>query len=235
VTATLLVPVTRGQTLSTEVAERREVMLEDGSTVRLEPDTTLRVKMDAQERRIWVESGRALFHVAKDQRRPFRVAVDGTHIRALGTTFGVEHRNASVVVTVSEGKVGVQQPGGAQGGTPAPAREVLLTAGQQLVTRNSGAATSVQQVDTARALAWSEGRLVFDATPLSEVVSEFNRYNHVKLQVADRELGRRPVSGVFQASDPQTLIAFIRAGARVHVTSTTDGSRILIVPLPSGQ
>ena len=85
-----------------------------------------------------------------------------------------------------------------------------------------------QPLDTARALAWTQGRLVFDAAPLAEVVREFNRYNHAQLRVEDAELARRPISGVFQASDLETLIAFIRAGAHVQVREQND--EMLIAP-----
>jgi transmembrane sensor len=165
--------------------------------------------------------------VAKDPARPFLVEVDNTLVRAVGTAFGVERKDKSIVVTVAEGKVAVVQK------TPPaqPVQEDLLTAGKQLTVERSGTGETVRDVDTARALAWTQGRLVFDSTPLAEVVREFNRYNHAQLRVEDADLARRPISGVFQASDLETLIAFIRAGAHVRVSEEND-EEMLIAPAP---
>jgi transmembrane sensor len=223
--------------LSTGRAERREVMLADGSIVKLEPQTLLHVRLESQQRRVTMERGRALFHVVKDRTRPFLVVADDTTMRAVGTAFAVERGDHDVVVTVSEGKVAVRTQQdlanvdpSVRAGEPRMESEVLLVAGQQLTVQHSGRARAPRAVDTKRELAWAEGRLVFDSAPLGEVVAEFNRYNHVQLHVADELLASRPVSGVFQASDPQTLISFIRAGARVNVVQEGNGQRIVIAP-----
>jgi transmembrane sensor len=221
-----------GELIATDRAERREVMLNDGSVVQLEPETALRVRIEAHERRVTLERGRALFHVAKDPQRPFWVQADQTLVRAIGTAFGVERRPADIVVTVSEGKVAVlpAEESGSQTPKTVSASSTFLTANQQVTVPRSGA-TPVRQVDAGRALAWAQGRLIFDSVPLADVVEVLNRYNHVELRVDDQDLGRRPVSGVFQASDPETLIAFVRAGA--HVKITRRGVReILIEPMP---
>jgi transmembrane sensor len=215
----------RGEIISTDRAERREVMLSDGSIVRLEPETRLRIDFETKQRHVTLDSGRALFLVAHERNRPFLVEADSTLVRAIGTAFGVERKDRSIVVTVSEGKVAATDRRGEDGALG----EVLLTAGKQLTVQRSGTEEHVRDVDTTRALAWTEGRLVFDSTPLAEVAREFNRYNHLQLRVEDPELARRPISGVFQASDLETLVAFIRTGARVSVRYEAD-ERILISP-----
>lgn len=96
-----------GQIIQTELGERREVSLADGSIVQVDPETRLRVKFDDQVRDVSLERGRALFRVAKNPSRPFLVHANGTLVRALGTAFGVERQRQSVVVTVAEGKVAV--------------------------------------------------------------------------------------------------------------------------------
>jgi transmembrane sensor len=273
-------------TIETDRAERREVVLNDGSVVNLEPETALRVNFGKLQRYVILARGRALFHVAKDSVRPFIVHAGDTNVRAVGTIFGVEQKNQNIIVTVSEGKVGVvpsvalaspeqsegsAQREGASSTDPSPGTdtasnsekpsnaaknphrrplsshgqtgdsengiasgqpgEVFLTADQQITVRQSGDATPVQNVDSSRALAWSKGRLVFDSTPLSDVADEFNRYNRVQLLINSPDLARRTVSGVFRASDPETLIDFIGAGA--HVVVTRHGNEeIVISPRP---
>ena len=275
-------------TIETDRAERREVVLKDGSIVNLEPETALRVNIGSRQRYIVLARGRALFHVAKDPARPFIVHAGDTDVRAVGTIFGVEQRGQDIIVTVSEGKVGVvpsvvpnaleddtvkfRTPRGKRGG-PGPREEapvgtklttgdasslrasaqgenspvgggeapsggssgeagaqpgeVFLTANQQITILKSGDATPVQKVDSDRALAWSEGQLVFDSTRLSEVADEFNRYNRVQLHINSPELARRTVSGVFRASDPETLVDFIGIGA--HVVITRHGNEEIVI------
>lgn len=102
-------------------------------------------------------------------------------------------------------------------GTDAGA-EILLVANEQVTVDSSGSAEPVREVNTDRALAWAAGTLIFQNDPLSYVVEQFNRYNHVQLHVNDVELARRPVSGVFKASDPESFVAFIQSVASVKVT-----------------
>jgi transmembrane sensor len=226
---------TRDTILSTDRAERREVMLADGSTVSLGPETQVRVALGKTERHLTLERGRALFRVAKDPQRPFLVTFEGTVVRAVGTIFALEQADDNLIVTVKEGKVAVSQtpptqtapgqpPGGLTGAVPSPA---LLTSNEQMTVTAGGTKSPVREVDASRALAWSEGLLVFSSTPLEEVAHRFNQYNRVQIRIHDPELARRPVSGVFQASDPQTFIDFIRTGARVTVTRPTSAEIVV--------
>lgn len=228
VLAIWVLPLVRGISYETDRAERREIVLNDGSVVQLEPQTTIRVRLRQTERLVSLNRGRALFHVAKNSERPFLVRSGETVVRAVGTAFGVEQKSTGVTVTVAEGKIAVSQVRAV--GLKRP-DDAFLIANQQVTVAKSGKITPVRQVDSARALAWAQGRLVYDSTPLSEVVTEFNLYNNVELRVDDPQLARRPVSGVFQASDPESLIAFIQAGADVVVAR--EGDRRITISRPA--
>ncbi len=87
----------------------------------------------------------------------------------------------------------------------------------------------MKRVDSERELAWAAGRLVFDNETVQDIVEQFNRYNVVQLHVSDRQLAAREVSGVFDASEPESFIGFIqsvvpvrvsRAGQDITITST---------------
>ena len=101
-------------------------------------------------------------------------------------------------------------------GTTSP--EIYLTAGQQLTVGSTGTAEPVRKVDSNRELAWAKGRLVFENETLAAAIEEFNRYNRVQLHVVDEALAKRLVSAVFDASDPESFIAFIQTVAPVRVT-----------------
>lgn len=208
------------QTIRTGGSERREVTLADGSLVRVSPKTTLRVRFTEHERSVLLLGGNAVFRVAKDRTKPFLVETDHARVRAVGTEFGVEHQADGVVVTVEEGRVAVTQP--ATGVAPSlgalPQVEVSLGADQQVVVPQAGPMGLIRKVDSRRELSWADGRLVFEQDSVSEVVQRFNRFNRIQIQVDDPMLAARPVSAVFDASDPEAFIVFLESVANVRVT-----------------
>jgi transmembrane sensor len=213
----------RGELIVAERGERREVALNDGSTVQVDPETRLRVKFNDHTRGIWLEHGRAVFKVAKNPNRPFEVHADDTVVRAVGTAFGVDRESNGVVVTVSEGKVAVIRTTASPFQPNQPdAQALALVADQQVTISQSGPAEPVHKVDSGRALAWAEGRLVFENDRVSSVVAQFNRYNHVQIHVTDATLAARPISGVFDATDPESFIAFFQSVAAVRVDRGDD-------------
>ena len=272
----ILLVYARGRVIQTERGERREVALTDGSVVQLDPETRLRVKYERHARRIFLESGRVLFHVAKNADCPFLVESNNTAVRAVGTAFAVEKRGEAIVVTVAEGKVAViparapsndtarpspfagrvemhdkisvadsdrsasTAPSGSLathfngqsasqqlGGGSAP--EILLTANQQVTVASSGSAEPPHAVDSRRALAWADGRLVFENSSVGDAIREFNRYNRIKIIVNDNKLAQRRITGVFSAADPESFVAFMQLVTHVHV-SRNDGADIYLEP-----
>jgi transmembrane sensor len=212
------------ETIRTGAGERREVTLVDGSVVRLSPNTTLRVRFTEQERWVRLSRGDAVFRVAKNRAKPFLVETDHARVRAVGTEFGVEYQENVVIVTVEEGRVAVTQP--ATGLAPLeralPQIEVSLGADQQVVVPQAGPMGSIRKVDSRRELSWADGRLVFEQEPVAEVVKRFNRYNRIQIQIRDPKLAARPVSAVFDASDPEAFIAFLESVANVRVTRSSS-------------
>jgi transmembrane sensor len=252
-----LAAVLGSQSIRTDRGERREVTLSDGSVVQIDPESTLRVKFDEHARRIELLRGRAVFRVAKNPTRPFWVQADDTIVRAVGTAFGVERRNNSVRVTVSEGRVAIVSadpsatplppslPGrasaedrqtrtGKKPGLAAASKqklrsvsELVLSANQQITVRPAGIAESVRQVDSNRELAWAQGRLAFEREAVATVIEDFNRYNQTQLQVEDPQLAAQLVSGVFDASDPESFIAFLQSMIPVKVLRHDDARIVL--------
>jgi transmembrane sensor len=234
------------QVIETGRAERRSVTLADGSVLQIDPESRLRIRLQKHERDVSLERGRALFRVAKDSTRPFIVRAEETQVRAVGTQFGVEQSREGIVVTVAEGKVAVlprdvaAEPGDMGGGPPPAGRsgsaqpssaaEVLLTAGQQVIVPRRGPAEAVRAVDTDRELAWVAGRLVFDNESVADVIEEFNRYNVVQLHVASPQLAQRSVSGVFDASEPESFIGFMKSVAPVNVRRAGQDITIALAP-----
>jgi transmembrane sensor len=203
----------RAPVYSTGVGEQRSLTLEDGSTVTLDTRTRIRVRFSARERDIELLEGQALFRVAKNDRQPFVVQSDAAAVRVVGTEFDMYRQRAGVTVTVLEGRVAVTSSSEQRRADDA----VLVPAGQQVAVLGSAAVTPSAIADVAAATAWTQRRLIFEATPLSAVVEEFNRYNTRRLVIAAPRLSSFHVSGVFSSTDPTLLVQFLRMQAEIAV------------------
>ncbi len=222
---------------STGVGEQRTVMLADGSTIELNALSRVRVRLSRDVRNIELTEGQALFHVAKDRTRPFIVRSGTATVRAVGTQFDVYRKLSSTTITVLEGEVAVtpEKPGGSGAlgpgaATPGAAQPegapaILLSAGQQLTVAPQQV-SKPKKADVAAATSWTEHHLIFEATPLSEVADEFNRYNRKKLVIADVALRSVGISGVYSSADPESLLGFLRAQPTLVVTETADEIRV---------
>ena len=95
------------RTYQTAVGEQRSVQLEDGSLLTLNTDSRVEVRLAANQRQVRLLSGEALFKVAHNKERPFRVSSGDSVIQAVGTQFNVYRRGNQTTVAVLEGRVAV--------------------------------------------------------------------------------------------------------------------------------
>jgi transmembrane sensor len=108
------------------------------------------------------------------------------------------------------------------------AAAVSLGAGDQLSVPHAGAPGAVRKVDSASSLAWTSGRLVFDDDLVSTVVERFNQFNRIRLVVADPLVAQRRISGSFDATDPESLLAFLRSAIDIQIVRASGGDSISI-------
>lgn len=206
---------------ATAVGEQRLVQLADGSSVRLDTDTRVKVRFDHARRVIVLEQGQALFNVAHDAGRPFLVRAGDTQITAVGTIFDVRRDQADVRVTLVQGIVEVA--GGE--GSRAPSR---MTAGHQ--TRVTAAGTATKAVDVETATSWADGRIVFRNTPLRAAVAEVNRYLTQKVELDADAKADVPVSGVFKVGDRDAFVSTAAAVLELKVSAGEGGTVRLSAP-----
>jgi transmembrane sensor len=215
-----------GDTYVTETGEQRILTLADGSVVVLNAQSRVRVRFARDARSIDLLAGQAMFRAAHDAARPFLVHTGPATIRAVGTQFDVYRREGQAIITVIEGRISV---GSSDVDEPAhpPA---LVDAGEQVTvaTASEGAIPLAPvRADVSRATAWTQGRLIFDETPLSEVVAEFNRYSVRRLIIEDPSLLGFHVSGVFPANDPTRIANLLHQRFGVSVQENDGEIRIV--------
>lgn len=225
------------QRFQTEIGEQRSVLLGDGSLITLNTASEIEVKLTDGRRLIRLVRGEALFEVAHDSQRPFDVDTGKAIVRAVGTRFNIDRRADRTTVSVVQGKVQVMTAPPNKAQTPshdtpaaeAPSAEFLVEA-QRLVVTEAGMSEPEHIADIAPVTAWTQRQLVFENRSLAEVAEEFNRYNRQHILIESPRLRTQSVTGVFQANDSASFLAFIANIPGVRVTTSAAGHHVVSLP-----
>lgn len=202
---------------STSVGEMAEFSLPDGSRIALNTASQVRADFSLGKRELVLVRGEAVFTVAKDRSRPFSVAAGRNRVVALGTVFAVRSNGEEAQITLIEGRVRVDRTD--PSGSSASAK---LVAGEQLRILPDRS-FAISKAEIARATSWRDGRLVFNQTPLREVLEEFNRYSNEKHVLRDQKLGDLLVNGTFRIESSEHFAATLEAGFPVQVRPRASG------------
>jgi transmembrane sensor len=177
----------------TGVAEVETLHLDDGSSVRMGPGSALRVEFSSAERRVQILAGEGLFDVAADATRPFRVVTRDAVTTVLGTRFDVTLMETSTSVVVARGHVQVSPRDGVQ--------PVDLRAGDWVRVAADGSTERGEDRPDLFVLG-PDHRVGVRNRPVAEVIERIRPWFAGRIVIADDEVGRRSVTGVFDAADP---------------------------------
>ena len=161
-TATYLYYGTLTENISTQYAERAEIVLPDASEVQLNADSQITYsKKDWDNKRNITLNGEAFFKVAKGKR--FTVTTENGTVTVLGTQFNVENRKDYFEVACYEGLVSVVYN----------KNEVKLPAGNSLVVLNGE--VQALEIPNIKEPSWIGNESNFKSIPLQYVLDEFQR------------------------------------------------------------
>lgn len=203
--------------LTTPVGARAEHQLSDKSVITLAADTGVLVRYSPGARDVALNKGDAVFDVAKDAKRPFRVQAGDTQVTAVGTTFEVELVSDAVQVRVFDGVVRVNRDGAER--RVGKGEWLMLVADRAPVQGRLGA-DSYQ--------AWRSDWLDADALPLKYVIARLNRYTVQSVALHDAALGELKVSGRFKLDRPAESLAMI--AALLDMRADPDGRKVYLSP-----
>ena len=229
------------QEYRTALGEQRSVLLADGSRATLNTASTIDVLLQKGRREVRLVQGEALFEVAHDAARPFVVRAGNALLEDVGTQFNVDLRSNGTTVTVVEGQVRVDsaatsEKAAAQAGHGVgdPVEPLILRASDRVVVTPAGVGAPQRGVNVAASVAWIQRQLMFEHRPLSEVAEEFNRYNKHRIDIDSAELERQEVTGVFDAKDPASFVAFLSSVPGVEIREAANGTHIVLHRSPTG-
>jgi len=200
--------------VATGPGQRAEVKLGDGSAVILGVKSRLRFPtvLARRSRELHLE-GEAYFIVTRDSTRPFIVHAAGSKTVDLGTAFVLRayaaERRVQVVVTEGRVALGADRPG-----APAPTEIGQGELGQLAL---GGSVPMVTAVDTSAYTAWLRGQLVFNNTPLADVITELGRWHKVEIQLGDPSLAREELTATFIAESLEETLRTLSTPLQLRV------------------
>lgn len=169
----------------TEKGQTMIVKLEDGSKVWLNSDSKLIYPehFNGKSRNIKLV-GEAYFEVVHLAKQPFTIESERVKTVVLGTSFNIRAYpgNKKVEVTVLTGKVAVYTPNGKK----ETFSKVYVTPDQKVTYAGEDIRLRPYSVKAEESIDWKEGKMLFNATPLAEVIEEIERKYNVKLNCSDK-------------------------------------------------
>lgn len=199
--ACILVVVTGGITVARVLGSRQPQLataygevtlrtLPDGSEVTMNANSRLRLSSHWEEgadREVWLD-GEAFFHVQKTpQKSRFVVHTDRFDVIVTGTQFNVVNRSGKDNVMLREGSVIVH---------PVEGGDLAMVPGD--FVRWNGKGLEKGGIKSDSLLAWKQHQLLFDKTPLKDVVGIIKDQYGVQIDLEDQSIADSTISGIMR-------------------------------------
>jgi transmembrane sensor len=173
-------------TLSTPRGRQFHVKLPDGTAVWLNAASSIRYPtvFTGKERKVTI-TGEAYLEVAKDQRKPFIVDVDGEmEVEVLGTSFNVNAytNEPQINTTLLEGSIKVAKAATEKN---TKLNSIQLSPGQQAAMKGEELLL-MPNPDLKMVMAWKEGYFLFNYTPVDEILRQFARWYDMEVVYEDK-------------------------------------------------
>lgn len=189
------------------------VHLPDGSIVHLNSESKLSYPsfFDKDKRRVALQ-GEAFFEVQKDQEHGFVVSTPHeTKIEVLGTSFNVEafEKDAFVATTLIEGKVRFDYRKNQQ------SEAVLMKPGQKLTYDSSSSRIQLIETNGTSEIAWKDGMIVFQATPLPEALRMLEKRFNVAFVLSNDLLREEAFTGSFSHQRLERILEIFKISSNI--------------------
>lgn len=203
--------------------QKKQITLSDGSKVWLNGGAVLKYPkvFDGKSRTIYL-SGEAYFDIQHEENKPFLIHTGKVLTTVLGTAFNIKEGNHSVEITVTRGKVKVEDEGKLLG---------ILTRNQQ-ISFNISTKTAVEKiVDVQSVIAWQDTDLLFDDITFAEAAIQLQQHFHVHISFSNEQLKNCRFSGsALKGDDLKKILKVICAFNQATWQTKPDGSILIDGP-----
>lgn len=187
------------RTLYTEKGVKAKITLPDNSTVWLNSDSkiTYPAKFDSDIRRVEL-SGEAYFEVTKDSLHPMIVKTNKDFsIEVLGTSFSVKsYDNDNIAkATLFTGSISMHYKDKSSN-----EHKILKLKPEEsfVYYQEKAIPKQVRYKDNEKEIAWKNGELIFNQTPMNEVVKMLERWHGTKFIIENQEVFEDKLTASFQ-------------------------------------
>ncbi|MBD8487282.1 FecR domain-containing protein [Echinicola sp. CAU 1574] len=197
------------ETYQTAFAESADVILPDGSQVHMSGNSELKFKKDwasNEIREIWFE-GEGYFDIVK-MKAENRFTVHTArqfNVQVLGTTFTVTARPSTSRVVLESGAVALKME------DTAGQNEIKMVPGELVEIDHQQDLLIKKEVETAIYTSRKDDKLVFDKTPLKEIVRILKDDYGFTVIVNDAEILKEKLTGVVPSKDVEALLEGLRS------------------------
>lgn len=184
--------------VATAPGETEIVRLDDGSVIRLGPESHLTASAGGAAREATLQ-GEAFFAIETDARRPFRIVTAAGTAQVLGTRFHLAASADELAVTVVEGRVALAGPG----------QEVQVEAGQATSLVRGRPAPVEAAAPIEEVAEWMDGFLIFHDTPLRVAREEIAKQYGIEVAVDDQALLDRTLTMWFDSKSLEEVMTVV--------------------------
>jgi ferric-dicitrate binding protein FerR (iron transport regulator) len=190
------------------------IMLPDSSIVRLNGASSLTVpsRFEADSRELFL-SGEGYFEIRHFEDWPMNIHTSkGVIIKVLGTTFDLSayDNDGEVKLTLIEGKVVVKEEKSGSEHVIRPLQEIKVAAPQEDNEAPLLAKAEIKKANVQLNTAWVNGELIFNNTPMPEIVKQLERWYGVHVHVTDPDILNYRLTATFTTESITRVLDLIR-------------------------
>ncbi|MDD2426390.1 MAG: FecR family protein [Bacteroidales bacterium] len=205
-------------TFYTERGVKGKILLEDSTVVWLNSDSKIIYPehFSSDARQITFE-GEGFFEVKKNSEWPMVVnTAKGMSVKVLGTKFHIKsYRNDdSEQATLFDGKILLAKEVKGEGGAMMR-RTIEMIPNETVIFNSNGVELINHNADTTKKVAWKRGELLFEETPMSEVVKMLERWHGAKIVVSDNTVLKHLFTGSFNSESLVQILELLKFTAPV--------------------
>ena len=184
--------------------------LADGTKVWMNAKSSLRypVAFQGKERVVYAE-GEIFLEVARDEKHPFFVMLNGMKVEVLGTSFNVSTYDKDYIETVLvKGRVGLQMAGDTQEWEVKPNELARYDRKNKTI--------EVREVDILPYVTWKEGHFLFKNQSLEKIMDVMARWYDVSVEFQDESIRNLHFTGdIERYENINDFLHFMELGGKV--------------------
>ena len=182
------------KTLTKKFTERKEqkyLLLPDSTQVWLNAASSLQFpdEFKSDKREVYL-TGEAYFDVKHADKIPFLIHTRNITTTVLGTAFNIKayEGQREITISVSRGKVSVSKD---------DKLVAILTKGREVKINKSTEVIVQKSVGEENIASWQQGNLIYDETPLEDIVKDLQNVFNTSIQIENSEAGKLIITTSF--------------------------------------